>query len=224
VVAANQSIIAMYKAQIDAETAKIEYSRVQAQIFGEIVRAYVAQVEGWKAEWDAYKSKVEGQLAKVKLYSSQVEAFTARVQAFKADADAYASQVQGIAAEADAIAKINKANLDAWTAEVDGLLKIDAGNIDVFKVQWQSAVEQVKTNLEYWKAQNELQQRNRDREANLMIEERREALSDWQQRMQALLQAANGMATASGVAAQLAGSTMSGITSFAGKLVEEGGL
>jgi hypothetical protein len=224
VVAANNSIVAMYKAQIDAETAKIEYSRVQAQIFGEIVRAYVAEVEGWKAEWQAYTSKVEGELAKVKVYTAQVESFTARVQAFKADADAYAAQVQGIAAEADAIAKTNKATLDAWTAEVEGLLKIDTTNVEVYKAQWQAAVEQVKTNVEYWKAQNEVQQRNRDREANLMIEERREALSDWQQRMQALLQAAQGMSGASQVAAQLAGSTMSGITSFAGKLVEEGGL
>lgn len=213
---ANQAIVGMYKAQIEGETAKLEIDKVKVQIYEAQMRGFVAGVEAYKARWDGYTSEVNGSLAQAKLFESQVVGYKAQVEAYTAQAQAYESRTRGLAMRADAISKSNAANLNSWTAEADGVLKSFGYEMDAYKTQWTAEVERLKIEAGYWAVGQETIRAFNSTNAQLQMEAGREHLQQWVQQLEGYLRAAQGLGALAGTSAQLAGSVLAGVTSFAG--------
>jgi hypothetical protein len=217
-VGANKILVDMYKAQVDAESAKVEVSRVQIMGFEAQVRAYVAKVEGYKATWEGYRAAVDGQLAVAKVFESQTMGYKATVEGYVGGIDGYRAQVQGYSAQIEAVAKQNEAALKAWSIEFDGILKGYTADIDAYGRNWSAIGEQMKAAANVTGIQAEFLTKMYSSQLQIDMERAKEHFALWQQRLKAGLAAAEGITSASQVAANLANSTMNSLTAFAGVL------
>lgn len=213
---ANNAIVQMYKAQIEGETAKLEIDRIKVLVYEAQMRGYVAQVEAYKARWEGYTAEVNGQLAVSKLYESQVVGYKAEIDAFIGKATVYEARTRALAERADAISKTNSANLNSWTAEMDGTLKAFGYDMDVYKTQWLAEVERLKIEASYWAVGMETIRAFNSTNAQLQMEMGREHLAQWVQQLEGNLRAAQGLTSVASTSSALAGSVLSGVTSFAG--------
>lgn len=216
VVNANNSLVNLYKARIEGETAKLEIDRVRAQIYEAQVRGYVGRIEGYKARWSAFESEVRANLATAQVYESEVRGYVGQADAFRAQVGAYEAQVRAVGVQTDAIARINEANLRAWTAKADGMLRAFSSEMQAYATEWQAAVEQVKVRSSFWAVALEQIRGMNNSQIAQDSERGREHLTQWQGQLEGALRAAEGLTHFAAVVSSLAQSTLSGVTSFAG--------
>lgn len=218
IVNANRALVEMYKSQVDAETAKVAADRVRIMGYEATVRGYVAKVDGWKARWEGYRAQVDGQLAKAKVYESQEQGYRAKVEGYAASVGAYKAQVEGFTAQIEATAKQNEEDLKAYSVELDGVLKAYAEDIAAYTAEWSAIEQQAKVGATITGIQSEFLSKMYTTQVQIDTERAREHLSIWHAQLQGALQAADGMKGAAAVTAQLAGSALNSLTTFAGSL------
>lgn len=218
IVGANRALAEVFKVQVDAETSKVEASRVQVLAFEATVRAYAARVEAFRAKWQGFAAAVEGQVAKSRVYESQVNAYRARVDAFRAEIDAYSALVRGQAEQVNATARQNEANLKAWSIQIDETLKAYTADVDAFGKNWTAIAEQLRGGAQVAQIMGEFAYKAYETEINIDTERSRETLSQWHSKLEATLQAGQGLTQIAQTTANLAGSALNGVTAFAGGL------
>ena len=221
IVRANQSIVQMYKTQIDAETAKLEVDRVKALLYESQVRGYVGTVDAFRARWDGYKSEVEATLAQSQVYEAQVRGYSAGVGAYSAEVAAYGESCRAVGIRAEAIGKSNQAELAAWTAKADGLLRAFGENMRAFATEWQAKVAEAQINGEYYKANVGAITAYNATNIQQQMEMGRQHLVQWQTQLESALRAAQGLKEISAVWQNIASSSLSGLTAFAGQFVSQ---
>ena len=221
IVRANMSIVQMYKTQIDAETAKLEVDRVRTLLYESQVRGYVGTVDAFRARWDGYKSEVEGGLAQSQVYEAQVRGYSANVGAYSAEVAAYGESCRAVGIRAEATSKSNQAELAAWTAKADGLLRAFGENMRAFATEWQAKVAEAQINAEYYKANVGAITAYNATNIQQQMEMGRQHLVQWQTQLESALRAAQGLKEISAVWQNVASSSLSGLTAFAGQFVSQ---
>jgi hypothetical protein len=224
IVAMNSAMANMYKVQVDAAMAGLEVAKLETQIYESQVRAFAASISAYEAQWSAYKAQVDGELAPFKAYSDLASAYTAQVAGFKAGIEAYEAQIRGISSANVAIGSVNDATLKVYATQAETAIKVFEREIASYSAQSSVAVQQSNIELEYWRTTSNLLFQEFSVSMNHTFEYAREQMNLFQGQMNAAITAANGLAQASQVAGNLAGSAMQGLTSVAGNInMTEGG-
>jgi len=221
IVRANLSIVQMYKTEIDAETAKLEVDRVRALLYESQVRGFVGTVDAFRARWDGYKSEVGATLAQAQVYESRVRGYSAGVGAYSAEVAAYGEYCRSVGIRADATAKSNQAELAAWTAKADGLLRAFGENMRAFATEWQAKVAEAQINAEYYKANTAAITAYNATNIQQQMEMGRQHLVQWQTQLESALRAAQGLKEIGAVWQNIASSSLSGLTAFAGQFAQQ---
>jgi len=112
--------ISMYKAQIDAEMAKVEINNSKVKFLEALINANQASVNLYKTQIEAETAKLEVDRVRATVYESQTRGFTATVDAYRARWEGYTAQVKGQEAKAQVYAEQVRGYLgsvQAYTAE-----------------------------------------------------------------------------------------------------------
>lgn len=215
----NLALANSYKAQVEATLAPLEISRLQVAVFEARVRAYAAEVGAYESRWNAYKSEVEGEMGKFQAYTAQANAYSAQVGGFKAEVDAYSAEVSAVGEANRSIGISNESNVKVYTAQTDSAIKQFEATIASYSAQSNVVIKQSEIEVEYWRARSNLLMGEFNAALNQTFEYAREQMNLFRGQMEAAISAGNGLAHAANVAGALAGGAMSGLTSFAGSLV-----
>lgn len=99
------------------------------EVYNTLVRAYTAQLEGYKAEASVYENRVRGALALVEIYRAEIDGFKAIVEAdfnkvkvYQAQIDALNSLASMYRTQVDTVvsqASLEKLKLDLFGAQVE---------------------------------------------------------------------------------------------------------
>jgi hypothetical protein len=216
---ANRAISDAYKAQVEAAQAPLEVAKAQTAVYEAQARAYAAKVQGFAARWDAYKAQVEGELGKFKAYTAQAEAYEAQARAYGTNATAYAAYANGVGEANKAVAVSNEGKIRKYDALANHAIKEYEGKVAGYTAEAAAAVKLGDIEVEYWRTKANLIFQEYNAAMNQTFEYAREQMNLFRAQMEAAIHAANGLAQASNVAGNLAGSAMQGLSSFAGKLV-----
>lgn len=219
VVNANRAISDAYKVRIEAALAPLELAKAQVSVYEVQARAYATKVQAFSARWDAYKAQVDGELGKFKAYTSEAEAYTAEANAYHATVGAYTAYVNGVGEANKTIAVSNDAKIRKFDALANHTIKEFEGKVAAYSAESQAAVKMGDIEVEYWRTKANLLFQEYNAAMNQTFEYAREQMNLFRGQMEAAIHAANGLAQASNVAGNLAGSAMQGLSSFAGKLV-----
>lgn len=219
VASVNRALADTYRAQVDAATSTLEVSRIRTAIYESRVRAYASEVGAYEARWNAYQSEVKGELAKFDAFNAVVNSYVARVGGYKAQAEAYSANVTAVAETNRAIGATNESTIKVYVAKVDAALKNFDSLIAAYSTQSNVVIKQSEIEVEYWRAKANLIFGEFNAALNSTFEFAREQMNLFRGQMEAGISAGNGLAHAANVAGNLAGGAMSGLTSFAGTLV-----
>ena len=113
------SIVNMYKTQVDAAavTANVEQLRIQA--FRGLVDAYAAQVQAKVAEFQMFEAQTRGEIAKVQAYDTQAQAYRAVVDGVKARADIAIAKLRGQVEVAGHDIQVFNSRMSAYQTDVN---------------------------------------------------------------------------------------------------------
>jgi hypothetical protein len=217
---ANRSMAEMYKYQVDAAIAPLEVAKVNATIYESRVRAYAAQVNGFDAEVNAYRGKVEGALGSFRAYEAQASAYAARASGYRAQVDGLIAPITATTDYNKAVSDSNNAKLREYSTKAEIAIKNFEGLVAGYTAESNAIVKQAEIEVEYWRTQSSLIFQEFNAALNQTFEFAREQMNLFRGQMEAAISAANGLAHAANVAGNLAGGAMSGLTSFAGTLVQ----
>lgn len=223
IVGMNRALSEDYKVRLDVAMAPLEVVKINNSIYELRVRAFASEVQGYEARWNAYRAQVDGELGKFKAFSDLAAAYASQVAGYKAQIEGYAAQVDAIAKTNTAIAGRNQATLDVFRVRNNAVIEVFGKQIAGYTAESNVAVQQANIELEYWRTTSNLIFQEFSVVLNQTFEYAREQMNLFRGQMEAAISAANGLAHASSVAGQLAGSAMQGLTSFAGNLVTSEG-
>jgi hypothetical protein len=157
---ASESIVNLYRAQLEGNKTLVEIEQVRAQVFGEQIRGFTAQINGEVAKLEAPKVQAQVQNARADLYKAQVdgyaaaagvestraktqvEVYQAQISAFAARWQGYAAQVAGEGERVKALASVNSS-----------LIERDKLALQRDVAQFQQASELFRTRVSFYEAQ-----------------------------------------------------------------------
>jgi hypothetical protein len=217
-VGANTALANMYKTQVEAETAKLEGDKIAIQGYQAAVQAYVAKIEAYKARWQGFAAANEGQVARAKAYEAEVQGYVAQVNGYKAGIEGEAEVIKATGVHIDAVGKQNEQSLKAWQIQLDGTIRAYTGQMEGYKAEWQAVSEQLRGYAEGTRILADALFRGYTSQTQMDIEKAHQHLAEWRSSMEGAINGAKGVTEAAGVASSLAGSALTGLTSFAGAL------
>jgi hypothetical protein len=216
----NESLVKVFQGKAQIELKKAELSMFGLEIFNAQVKRFAAEIQAFSAEVEGYKGRMEGELALVKSYESEVKGFEVEVAAWKAQTDAILAKNKGEIDRVMADLEGQKATVHGETVMIEAKGKANALEVDRYRAEWGAVAEELRIEVEYWKTTADYMIRAFTAELNGVLEAGRQNLMAWQTQLQQAVAAGQGMVQAAGVAGQVASSAMSGVTSFAGTLVQ----
>lgn len=166
---AQLSRIQVYKAQLDGEIAKGQINEQRVRMYGEMVKALMADLEIYKTEMQGAQLQSELQRNEVDVFKARVSAFGEVLNAQKVRFEAYESQMKGEQAKASLIesrarayaayvggqsskADIARANQSAELQVQDQRLRAYIANLDKDKVLLQAQLGAVQSNADAHRA------------------------------------------------------------------------
>lgn len=215
----NNAIAQQYKAQIEGAMAPIEYAKALTGLYEAQVRGFAAQTGVYESYWNAYKSEIEGELGKFRAYESQAQGYTAQVNGYRGQAEAFSARVNALAESNRAITSYNSAIIQQYSTEADVQIKNFEKLIAAYTAESNVVIAQAQIEVEYWRTKANLIMSEWNTSVQQTFEFAREQMNLFRGQMEAAINAGNGLAHAAGVAGALAGGAMTGLTSFAGNLV-----
>jgi hypothetical protein len=221
VVNANKGLVEMYKAEVEAAVAPLEVTKVQAQVYESVVKGYAARIEGYVAQWRGVSAAAEAKGAEARAYSAEMEGYTGRVNAFKAQVDAYVAHVNGAAASNRAIADANRAKLDQFNAELEAVIKKYTAELQGVSEQWKYAAEAARVQVAYWSARATSDQAAYSVNVQTQMEMAKQNYGVWLNQIEKMQKQAAAVRDIASVSGSLAASALTGLTSFAGQLVQQ---
>lgn len=122
-IAANESLVRVYEAEIKAELAKTEVNKAHVEVLQVVAATNTAIVNAYKAQIDAALAPLEVAKVRLALYEARVRAYASETSAFEARWRAYSAQVEGALAPFkayEARAQAYTAQSQAYRAQVEG--------------------------------------------------------------------------------------------------------
>jgi len=145
--------ISQYLSLVEAVSKKASLEKTKVEIFGEQVKAYVAQVQGEEAKFKVYataiagdEAKVKGELAKVEAYSKQVDAEAIKSKLFIANNE---SIIAGNKNQID----LQSFNLNKYKIDVEAEKTNYLAGVEGYKARMIAVSENNRMQQEYFKAQ-----------------------------------------------------------------------
>ena len=138
----------IYRTQVQTIVERASLEKLKVDLFRTRVEAYVATVQGKRAEYDGYNAAINGQEALVRIYGTQVDAYKAELDGFRAKIDAQAATIRAQAQTNDALATRYRAELDAYSTVVDARGKKANVELDIQRAELNAFEAQARTTLE----------------------------------------------------------------------------
>ena len=114
----------------------------------------------------------------------------------------------------------NESSIKVWSAQTDQAIKVYESLTAAYKYKSDVVIKQAEIDVEYWKANTSVVMQQWSTALQQTFEFAREQMNLFRGQMEAAVQAGNGLAQAANVAGNLAGGAMTGLTSFAGTVVQ----
>jgi len=171
-----QSYADIYKTQVQTIVEQASLEKMKVDLFKTRVEAYVATVQGKRAEYDGYAAAMSGQEAQVRIYGAQVNAYNAELSGYRAKIDAQAAAIDAQATTNQALATRYKAELDAYSTVVDARgkkanleLDIQRAELNTFDSQVRAVTASVGLQAEVYRSQSQIILQNTQLEVETLI-------------------------------------------------------
>jgi hypothetical protein len=197
----NQQKVEVFKARLSAVESSVEIYKAMMQ--GASVRADTikAQFDAYRADVQAYAEQIGAEKVKFDAYQAQVSGEAAKANVLESQSRAYAATIQGLASKAEIKVKGAQVKMDAARAKVSKYL----ADVDGYKATLQANLSQVQyvttafgAQVDAWKAQAsanvadaEMQSRFADMNTRTNIAYSEMQISEYQAKMQHVIQQAN---------------------------------
>ena len=133
------------------------------------IKAYMAQVDAYKAKAQVYETLIRAEIAKVDLYKAQLEGqkligdinqqtvqiYSERMKAIAILIDAYKSEIQAMTAELEmekTKIEANKLQFDAWAKKADVVIAKYNGEVEMFKASSTVNISKAELMSKQWEA------------------------------------------------------------------------
>lgn len=197
----NQQKVEVFKARLSAVESSVEVYKAMMQ--GASVRADTikSQFDAYRADVQAYAEQIGAEKVKFDAYQAQVSGEAAKANVLESQSRAYAATIQGLANKAEVKVKGAQVKMDAARTKVSKYL----ADVDGYKASLQANLSQVQyvttafgAQVDAWKAQAsaniadaEMQSRFADMNTRTNIAYSEMQISEYQAKMQHVIQQAN---------------------------------
>lgn len=103
----------LYVAEMQGADIKVRVQESKMRVYGEIIKAFMARIEGNRAKIQMYEAELSGEMTKANLYKAQVDAYGAHV-------NAKTQELNGQIAQLGAQIEENKALVGEFVAKIQG--------------------------------------------------------------------------------------------------------
>ena len=166
----------IYRTQVQTIVEQASLEKMKIDLFRTRVDAYVATVQGKRAEYDGYNAAINGQEALVRIYGTQVDAWKAEIDGFRANIDAQAATIRAQAQTNDALATRYKAQLDAYSTVVDARgkkanleLDVQRAELNTFEAQTRATTETVRLQATVYESNARIVLKNTELEVETLL-------------------------------------------------------